>query len=232
MNDTRFSMIPLIALTDDRLTLRMLKTLAAICSFRTSSSDICVHASREEIARRCGFNPSIVSTATTALQRLGWLAKTGSGGRGMKTTYTITIPETESTSGTVTESETVLKSGTVSENKTVPHSVSKTVPDSGTLPYTREKERASSISAPDGFDLFWDAYGKKVGKAAAVGQWKKLKPNRALVQLIVSAAKRYAASTESKFRKDPERWIRDRRWEDEPMGREAVSEDSIFAGAL
>lgn len=229
-----FAMLPLAAIADNRLSLRMLKTFAAICSFRKSADDFCIEAGRDEIASRCGFNASIVSTATTELQRLGWLVKEGAGGRGMKTTYTITIPETVPDSGTVTESETVLKSGTVSEYTTVPDSVSKTVPDSGTPLYKKEVNRDSAISVPDDFSEFWDAYGKKVGKVAAFAQWKKLKPNAELVRLMVTAARRYSATTEQQFRKDPERWIRDRRWEDEPTAQDGTKpiRDSVFAGAV
>lgn len=218
--DSHFAMIPLDAIADNRLTLRMLKTFAAICSFRKSSDDFCVEAGRDEIASRCGFNPSIVSAATTDLQRLGWLIKCGVGGRaqggcGLKTTYTITVPETVSTSGTVTEVGTVLESGTVTKSATVAESVSNTVSTSGTPLYKKEVNRDTSSSVPDGFTEFWDAYAKKVGKKPALYQWRRLKPDAALVRLIVMAAKRCASSSEPRFRKDPERWLEDRRWEDE-----------------
>lgn len=228
-----FAMIPLAAILDQRLTWRPFKVLGSICSFRKSSDDFCVEVSREQIASRCGFNASIVSTATTELQRLGWLIKQGVGGRGLKTTYTITIPETVPISETVTESETVLKYETVSESETVAESVSKTVSTSGTLLYKKEVNTEKVVSDPDGFSEFWDAYGKKDGKVAAIAQWKKLNPNFALVCEIIASAKRYSATTERRFRKDPERWIRDRRWEDEAVGAQSSdAEDSLFAGAL
>lgn len=236
--DSRFSMIPLAALLHPDLTFRTLKVYGAICSFRKDSADFCVEAGRDEIASRCGFNASIVSTATTELQRLGWLIKQGAGGRikggcGLKTTYTILTPETVAFSETVAESETVLKSETVTENKTVLESTYKTVSDSGTPLYIREVKRDISISAPNGFDEFWDVYAKKVGRAAAIDRWKKLKPNADLVRLMITAAKRYSASTEQQFRKDPERWIKDRRWEDEPAeSQSADAEDSLFENSI
>ena len=207
----RFAMIPLAAIADNRLTLRMLKTFAAICSFRKSADDFSVQKTRGEIAERCGLHPSIISTATTELEILGWLKKTGRGGSKVKTTYLITVAQSE----------------------TVTDSVSRTVTDSATLLYTKEVNTEKAVSAPDGFSEFWDAYGKKVGKVAAFAQWKKLNPNAALVSLMIAAARRYSATTEQQFRKDPERWIRDRRWEDEtPGAKSAEAEDSIFAGAL
>lgn len=68
------------------------------------------------------------------------------------------------------------------------------------------------------FDEFWTAYGKPVGKKNAFAQWRKTQPNAELAEIIIEAAKIVAASTEQKFRKDPERWLRDRRWEDHATG--------------
>ena len=68
----------------------------------------------------------------------------------------------------------------------------------------------------DEFELFWKMYSKPVGKVNAFKEWNKLKPNAELIKTITEKAKAQAiAITEPKFRKDAERWIRDRRWEDE-----------------
>ena len=94
---------------------------------------------------------------------------------------------------------------------------------------------STGVSAPDGFSEFWEAYGKKVGRANAIKQWKKLNPDAALVRLMITAAGRYSASTEQQFRKDPERWISGRRWEDETEHTSravTAGNESIFAGAL
>ena len=68
----------------------------------------------------------------------------------------------------------------------------------------------------DEFELFWKLYSKPVGKVNAFKEWNKLKPSAELIKTITEKAKAQAiAITEPKFRKDAERWIRDRRWEDE-----------------
>ena len=92
--ETRFSMVPLAAFKDRRLTYRQLVVLGVICSFRQGSADISINVGRDQIAERCGLHPSVISAATTDLENFGWLKKTGRGGRSMKTTYLITIPET------------------------------------------------------------------------------------------------------------------------------------------
>lgn len=242
-----FVMLPLAANTDSRLSFRQLKTLTAICSFRRSADDFCVEAGRDEIASRCGFNASIVSTATTELQRLGWLVKQGAGGRaagggGLKTTYTITIPETVSNYATVAESETVLESATVSESTTVPESVSTTVSTSGTPLYRKEVNtdgRVSELSAEsNGFAEFWQQYPKKVAKPDALKAWRKVKPSGRLLADLMAGLAIHKVSDQwrkngGEFIPHPATWLNKRRWEDEiQTAQSADAEDSLFAGAL
>ena len=69
---------------------------------------------------------------------------------------------------------------------------------------------------PIGFDLFWNAYDKKVGKPNAIKEWKKIKPDEDLVKIIVSqASKDKLAKPNNKYRKDPERWLKGGHWQDE-----------------
>lgn len=69
---------------------------------------------------------------------------------------------------------------------------------------------------PIGFDLFWDSYGKKVGKPNALKQWLKLKPSAELIDKICSMAEKdKIAKPDVKFRKDPERWLKGQHWLDE-----------------
>ena len=75
-------------------------------------------------------------------------------------------------------------------------------------------------SSPNGFDLFWNAYGKKKGKSNAIKEWKKIKPDFELVELIIKKAKEFSSVTDVQFRKDPERWLKGQHWEDEiPTGK-------------
>lgn len=240
--DSRFAMIPLAVISDNRLTLRMLKTFAAICSFRKSSDDFSVQAGRDEIAKHCGLHPSIISTATTELERLGWLVKNGIGGRSMKNTYLITLPETVALSETVTDSVTVSNSATVTESETVTDSVSKTVTDPATPLYRKEvniDECVSELSAEsNGFAEFWQQYPKKVVKSDALKAWRKLKPGGRLLADMMAALEKQRASADwikdgGQFIPHPATWLNKRRWEDETQtAQSADAEDSLFAGAL
>lgn len=67
----------------------------------------------------------------------------------------------------------------------------------------------------DEFETFWKAYDKPAGKANAFKVWKGLKIDKPLMPVILQKATIQARSVERKFRKDAERWLKDRRWEDE-----------------
>jgi uncharacterized protein YdaU (DUF1376 family) len=67
----------------------------------------------------------------------------------------------------------------------------------------------------DEFETFWKAYDKPAGKANAFKIWKNIKPDTPLVETILLKANLQAKNVERKFRKDAERWLRDKRWEDE-----------------
>lgn len=74
-----FVNLPLDALRDRRLTLEQLRVLAALFAFKPKDSDT-AFPGRQKIAELIGMHPANISTATSALERLGWLTKHGKGG--------------------------------------------------------------------------------------------------------------------------------------------------------
>lgn len=78
---------------------------------------------------------------------------------------------------------------------------------------TNKKEINISIER---FEEFWNTYNKKVGKDKTKAKWMKLKEKE--VDAIFKALPSYIASREIKFRKDPERYLSHRVWEDEVIG--------------
>lgn len=62
------------------------------------------------------------------------------------------------------------------------------------------------------FEHFWNLYDKKVGKANALKQWKKLKPDE--VERIFIHLKDYLKK-EKQYRKDPERYLKHKTFNDE-----------------
>ena len=70
------------------------------------------------------------------------------------------------------------------------------------------------------FDEFWKLYPRKVGKAAALKSWKKIKPTAELFERILTAVE--AAKNSQQWQKDggqyiphPATWLNQGRWDDE-----------------
>ena len=87
------------------------------------------------------------------------------------------------------------------------------------LPTNTVKEPVKEIGkrTVSGFDEFWEVYPKKVGKQAALKNWKKLKCDDN-ADHIISKAKEFAESVKGQDRqyiKHPQGWLTDGRWDDE-----------------
>ncbi|MEN9389659.1 MAG: hypothetical protein RLY61_743, partial [Candidatus Parcubacteria bacterium] len=64
------------------------------------------------------------------------------------------------------------------------------------------------------FDTFWNLYEKKVGRPRSESLWKRIKTkDQEKILEYIPAYKK--SKPEKKFRKDPERFLRDKVWEDE-----------------
>lgn len=71
-----------------------------------------------------------------------------------------------------------------------------------------------------GFDRFWEAYPRRVGKGAALKAWSKLNPHAELVERIIEAVERQKLSREwlkdgGQYIPHPTTWLNQTRWEDE-----------------
>ena len=80
--------------------------------------------------------------------------------------------------------------------------------------------RVNTPLPPKGFDAFWLAYPKKVGKQAALKAWSKLKPDAELTQTILQAVEYQRKSAQWKrdggqYIPNPATWLNQGRWEDE-----------------
>ena len=83
--------------------------------------------------------------------------------------------------------------------------------------YTHLELEPKNYKTSECFEVFWIEYDKKVGKKKARDQWNRNVKDEATAELVIRAAKSQRVSTEAKYRKDPERWLRDHRWLDEPV---------------
>lgn len=78
-------------------------------------------------------------------------------------------------------------------------------------------EKKRTTNQPKGFDTFWSAYPKKVGKGAAEKSWQKNKPP--LEEVLVAIEKQKQTDQWKKengqFIPNPATWLNQKRWEDE-----------------
>lgn len=84
-------------------------------------------------------------------------------------------------------------------------------------------EGASVHEFPPGFERFWSAYPKKVGKDAAAKAFAKRKPDDALLATMLTAIERQRASPawtkdDGQFIPNPATWLNQGRWQDEASG--------------
>jgi hypothetical protein len=109
-------------------------------------------------------------------------------------------------------------------------------PPNATPLATKTKTKTNTITIkkhiqPEGFDLFWNSYDKKVGKPNALKQWQKIKPDAQLIAIIVSKAKAdKVAKPDNKYRKDPERWLKGQHWLDEVIVEQATKAKELPLG--
>ena len=73
----------------------------------------------------------------------------------------------------------------------------------------------------DGFEVLWKKYPRPRGKQAARREWARLKPDEALLAEMLAALDWQRQQPDwmkedQKYVPYPARWLRERRWEDEP----------------
>jgi hypothetical protein len=85
--------------------------------------------------------------------------------------------------------------------------------------------KSSSADDADGFEKFWEAYPRKVGKGAAQNSWRKAKPP---IDAVLTAIRKARQSQDwqkerGAFIPHPATWLNQARWEDEGMDYAALA---------
>jgi hypothetical protein len=86
---------------------------------------------------------------------------------------------------------------------------------------------APRLDLPPGFVRFWAAYPRKQGKGAALKAWQKARPDDLLTERILRAVAAARCSPQwardgGQFIPHPSTWLNEGRWDDEPVGSDAV----------
>lgn len=106
-----------------------------------------------------------------------------------------------------------------------------------------EPETASNQRRKDeGFEDFWNAYPRKVGKQAALKAWSKLRPSTELTKAILAAVEYQRTCPQWKkdggqYIPNPATWLNQGRWEDDlsapaKAGYAADADDAAFMAAM
>lgn len=80
----------------------------------------------------------------------------------------------------------------------------------------KENSNKESSNKEDRFEEFWEAYGKKTGKKNAQAKWAKLK-DKEREAIFEAIPKYHVYRPDPTYRRDPERFISLRVWEDEAV---------------
>jgi hypothetical protein len=96
-----------------------------------------------------------------------------------------------------------------------------------------QKTTYSSVAikpSTEDFSIFWEAYPRKTSKATALKSWLKIRPDAALLDVILAAVEAQSKSPQwvkddGQFIPHPATWLNQRRWEDKPVGAPKASVD-------
>jgi len=96
-------------------------------------------------------------------------------------------------------------------------------------PHNKEDNKKEDNTYNERFEEFWEMYGKRVGKEKTKSKWSKLKSKD--IDAIFLTLPGYIASREVKYRKDPERYLSNRVWDDD-MIEDAPASSSLSANKI
>lgn len=113
--------------------------------------------------------------------------------------------------------DTPIQVGPTSENPTLENPTLE-IPtlENQTTYSNKEESKKEDSNKEDRFEDFWEAYGKKTGKKNALAKWTKLK-EKEKDAILETIPKYLIFRPDPVYRKDPERFISQRVWEDESI---------------
>lgn len=90
----------------------------------------------------------------------------------------------------------------------------------------RAGEKFHAATVWPSFDDFWNLYDKKRGRPTAEREWAKVP--QADREAIMAAVPVYTLATPKEFRKDPERYLKNKAWQDEVVNRTTDGKPSAY----
>ena len=206
MKELPFSIVPVEAAMDDRLSKGELRVLIALLSFRNRTTDLC-YPKREAIVKRTGYSVNMVSRMTTKLCGHGWLEKSGDGGMGKSCKYVIAVPDVHNVAATATGAAVA----------PLPRAAVAPLPRAAVAPLNKQtiKQTRLTDNVQTGFALWWEQYPKKVNKKKSLIIWKRIKPDAELLIADVINRKANDSQWTDGYIPHPTTYLNGERWNDE-----------------
>ena len=226
-----FLFLPYEILSDDRLTLRQIRVLMAILSWRKKNTNL-ARISREMISDRTGYPLTRVSNITTQLEKLGWISKKGNGGKSQWCEYEIKDVEkliAHKSNGDQNGNHDQNGNDTVTETVTSGVTNSDTGIDTGI-----STVKGTDIYTP-GFEKWWDVYPKhKTGKNRVFRRWKKQKLEPMADDLVADVLLRINESVKwgGGIICHPNRYLEEERWTEVLDKKEIDKESYEYLGFI
>lgn len=139
------------------------------------------------------------------------------------------------------------------ENPNNPMGFSETQNNQSDFPETQKRQTKTETKAKyniitplppkgEGFEDFWNAYPRKVGKQAALKTWSKLRPSAELTKAIIAAVEYQRTCPQwqkdgGQYIPNPATWLNQGRWEDDlsapaKAGYAADADDAALMAAM
>ena len=195
--DDQFAQIPNAWLRDARLSLKAIGLLAQIMTHSPGWN-----MSINSLASRNNVGKDQIRTAIAELEECGYLTRQQSreDGRFAETVWRTSDPSDLPSSENPTSENPTTKNTNPKEQQ------------------IKNNERTHGDS-PEDFDLFWEAYPKKVDKGAALRAFKRA-IKRADSKAVIQGARGYAEDPnlpEKRYIKNPATWLNAEAWENPPL---------------
>jgi len=203
--------------------------LISLCWFASDSGEC--FPSIEALMEWTCLCERVIQRSISQLEKDGFITRNIRPGR--STLYSIN-PRTTCTPVPHAPQHVVLDRGAPHAGEGAPHAPIKVT--------KKKKEKTSSLEPrpktvgyTEDFEAFFAAYPKKINKVKAYDEWKKIDPDKIMLADILEGVDRYIESgkwNDKQFIPYPERFIKNRRWEDELDSGHNGSEPDWLAGCV
>jgi hypothetical protein len=198
--DDKYAQIPNNFLRDSRLSLKAIGLLAQLMSHSPGWN-----VSIRTLALSNKVSRDQITSAMKELEKYGYISRSQErdGSRFAEAVYTTRDPFTDAE---LSAAELPLTEKSATEKPTTKNTISKE---------QQSKEKQTKNEYDDSFELFWKAYPRKENKPKAAKEFAKLVADKDLLMKQLAVWLVHPLKADRGYWPHAERWLRDRRFDDE-----------------